>query len=487
MRIIKKIYDFVAKSFSKHFWRAGWLEFRACSYKSVDAKTLEELCGYVNPSHKRLIEIVNEAGGNDLHLRENSSVIGAFYADRDNFLRGDDFRGIIMSDDKAKSLHEKLENFLAFSSDEFHARVKRAGLEGNVVLLGLPGEIDSRLEFKNIKVHGNINLFLGGRLNFWKFKQVKFCGETVITTFPSKKPGGGLYFSDNIFGSRLTVFFPGISYIDIRGNIFKNSVRLMFDGNAVQNGDAFGSWIKHMLTPSSDNPATVGFSNNYAEGLINLSDSIYTNRPSIGMISFTDGNVIGGLSVPAVSPLDDDDYPMACNELHQEFRRTARIGDIHFDVNERIKLPSSKHDAAVYKDYFISLKDRAIKMRDSEAEFKYSRQERYFDRGIATRWQDKFILWWSHMMSDSGISWIRPIGWLLLVQATLAAAFVCWSGCSWDWRVWAELAVESLNPLSSVDTECASTLSAAIYNVARKIFLFLFLYETIKVFRRFSK
>ena len=94
-------------------------------------------------------------------------------------------------------------------------------------------------------------------------------------------------------------------------------------------------------------------------------------------------------------------------------------------------------------------------------------------------------------MSDSGISWIRPIGWLIAVQAILAAAFIGWNVwiCPSDWSVggWAKTVIESFDPLSKVESKCADSISAPLYNVARKIFLFLFLYETIKVFRRFSK
>ena len=144
-----------------------------------------------------------------------------------------------------------------------------------------------------------------------------------------------------------------------------------------------------------------------------------------------------------------------------------------------------------YKQYFIALKNQAIDNHDREAEFNYGRKERYFDRGVATRWQDKFPLWWSHIISDSGISWFRPAFILLAGQWILAAIFIGGFGGCGDWSM---AAVESLNPLSSLDDiakspcckEWIDSFSASIYNAARRIFSLALLYEIIKVLRRFS-
>ena len=175
------------------------------------------------------------------------------------------------------------------------------------------------------------------------------------------------------------------------------------------------------------------------------------------------------------------------------------IGNIHFDITEHIKMPY-KPEALLYKEFFIGLKKKAIKEHDREAEFNYGRKERYFDRAAAPRRQDRFLLWWSHLVSDGGISWIRPSAILLGGQWILAAFFIGWWGGCGDYAAWFQAAMESLNPLSRLpdllkslgcelgeDSPSAwkDSLSASIYNAVRRILSLALLYEIVKTLRRF--
>ena len=489
MKIIQKIRDFLAKMLSKHYWRGRRMERCARDYKRVDAKTLEDLCGYINPPYSLIVKLIKEAGGKTLPLTDDAvGMVDLFYTDRNAFIK--QLKDMLYWSDSViqspNSLYERLKAICSPTMDEFRKKIKDKGLESHIVVCASPiGQSDEKIHFKNLKVEGKINLFFGGKFSSCEFNHVKFCNDATITIFPFYEyQGGKVVFTKNICCGLFSCFFPSIQHIYIRENMFR-SAKLVVGANS-SHGMSVVEWINHRMDTPSGVSSTIDFSDNYAEGLAHFYDDFAADnhRANIKMISFKHGNVIGDLSIPAVSEAYEGEKVVACFKMMQDHSPTARIGDVHFDMNERIK-SSFRNEVLNYKKYFISLKNRAIEMRDREAEFRYGRQERYFDRCLADRWQDKFILDWSQLVSDSGISWARPIGWLILVQAGLAAVFVGWSSCDWDWWVWGKLAVESLDPLSPVKSECSSPLSATIYGVARKIFLFLFLYEIIKVFRRF--
>ena len=492
MKIIQKIREFFAKHFSKHVWRERWLDICASPRKSVKAETLEDLCGYINPPYSRIVELVKEAGGNTFPLTDGQGMVNLFYTDRDAFLTHlkDGFGWPYFSAEAAASLHEKLKEVCFPTTEEFHKRVKDKGLEGHIAVRRSFLNSDAHIDFNGIQVEGKINLSFGGKFDSCKFNHVEFCNDATITIFPTDEIHcGEVGFTKNICCGNFSCFFPSIHHIHIGKNIFRYSVKLMVAARLTQNTPV-SEWIKSRMHGQHANSSNIEFSDNHVRGVLAFYDDFDgTVRDNIKMISFKDGNIIGGLSVPPLRSYEDE-KTVACDDILQEHSPNIRIGDIHFDMNERI-VPSLTSQALNYKQYFISLKNRAIEMRDREAEFKYGRQERYFDWYLADRWQDKFILRWSQLVSDNGISWIRPIGWLIAVQAILAAAFIGWNVwiCAFDWSVggWAKTVIESFDPLKNVESACPDSLSAPFYNVARKIFLFLFLYEIIKVFRRFSK
>ena len=514
MKFIKKIWDFIAKPFSMHFWRNLWVKICVFSYrKSVDAKILEELCGYMNPPYSGLVDRISEA------MRQEANYLGvqcklpipfflkpdilsSFYNDREDFLiQLREFLDSSILSTQAASLYEELRATYALIPDKFAEIVK--GLEGRVNLLPAQGFAEPILEFKRIKVEGKAVLNLGGRLNHWSFNRVKFCDAITINIFPSLLVNsvGVMIFRKNICFKNFKCLFACVGHIHIADNEFKSLVQVAADMRNPVSRDVIHQWAKDMMgrdfTTDFDVNSSVVFSRNNFKKTVSFFNRLdKPDHTGIKKVNFMKGNIIAGLSSPEVLTPDKATPKLGVYVLPSD---ATGIDDVRFGINERIKDSSIIKDlaAASYKDFFIALKNHAVKKRDREAEFNYSRKERYFDWCLADRWQDRFIMAWSHIASDSGISWVRPIIILLFVQEILAFAFIICSflfnpgwlaGCGWD--IYPKIVIESLDPLSDIETACDSppnSLLASLYGVARKIFLFLFLYETVKAFRRFSK
>ena len=449
MKIIKKIWDYVAQKLSKHYWRECYLEYCSRHYKAVDAKTLADIRECINPSYRH----------------------PDVYAWRTH----------------DSSLAEE---------EELASIIEGAGLQEHI-LLSDEGN-GKAIKFVNLKIKDDFNLNLSVKFNRWEFHRIKFDKGIGISVFPSFKHWntGAVVFNKIICRNSFWCMYAGVSNIRICDSILPSvSMKIGVPKPWVTAGQ-MGMMMRDYFCDSI--APTVEFSGNYIKDLAPYTeltptdpDEIANNSKRIynlGSVSFVKGNYIGALRLlTSMLPYDKsarDDRKVRTFFPGDEVVSVARI---HFDPHERIEMPSDWEEKMKHKEYFVALKNQATRRCDREAEFSHGRKERYFDRGLANRWQDKFILGWSHYVSDSGISWIRPAAILLVGQWLLAAIFIGLGWCDWDWWVWGKLAVESLNPLSQVESGCASPLSAAFYGVARKIFLFLFLYEIIKVFRRFSK
>ena len=485
MNFIKKIWDF--------FWQ-DQREHCPHDYARVSAKTLADICECINPSYSHLVEYARQELRND--YLDSPGLAHTFYSNRAAFLASvanlpADFYNYLM--EKYSPEKEK---------ERFHSMVAAAKLQQHILLSGQG--LRNAINFKKIMVEDDIQLNLGGIFRSWKFDCVKFCGAVALKIYPPsfKSSIGEMIFNKSVCFGEFECWFSGVPDFYICDSKFMSSFT-MDTGSDIQL-DAYGQadgmekeFFQNLYAP------TIRFVHNSFKGNLMLFANAQEYRgkaPSatLGRVHFGGGNYISDLlSLPALYPESNPITVDIYDPVVRKSGRLIKVYDIQFDNRERIKMPSHPGVMLQYKDFFIALKNRAIEKRNREAEFNYGRKERYFDRGLATHWQDQLILGWSHYVSDSGISWIRPIVCLLGVQAILAIAFIGWNdwtcACNWSWKVgadwWAgiEMFVKSLDPLSSVDSECASTLSAAIYGVARKIFLFLFLYEIIKVFRRFSK
>ena len=489
MNFIKKICEFIAKPFSKHFWRADLLEFYArYRYKSVSAKILEELCGYIHPSYRQLLKRVQDAmGGTEPLLGDDT--IGLFYSSRGEFMKY--LEETLMSPfptQSAKLLYKELVEDYSYAAclTKFENAVKKYRLESHVMLC----DNGNKIKFTNINVQDDVKLNFSGHFDCWEFHRVKFCKDVAVNVYSTVEDCiWKVIFSESICCGKFSCSYALDPHIRIRSSVFKSSVEISV-GVEDAGGHIFPRWItkkQDSYRINSAEASTVEFSGNYVKGLLSIYDKNFrSDRCNIETIRFTNGNAVGRMSIPDLW-VGEDKPTIKCNKDLQKVG--SFIYDIQFGVDEHINLPSSREEAMDYKNYFIALKNRAIEENDREAEFNYGRKERYFERGITTRWQDKFPLWWSHVVSDSGISWIRPAFILLIGQWILAAIFIGGFGGCGGWVI---AAVESLNPLSSLEDivrNCESwndSLSASIYNAVRRIFSLALLYEIIKVLRRFS-
>ena len=500
MKIIKKIYDFFS----------DWIQKRQrehCprGYVRVSAKTLMDICECINPSYDRLVKYAERelegyygyGSGTDIgSFFKKSDPVNAFYDDREKFLDKGFLASFLQFPD---SFHEYLikKYSPAKEMERFQSEVAAAGLQGHILLSDIHGS--KIIDFVKIMVEDDLGedfeLHLGGKFCLWRFRRIKFCGEANLSIYPpSADTHASITFSESVCFGRFSCLFAGVASLRILNSKFMSSVAI--DIGTDDQLTAYGRIedMNRKLYQSPDLPS-ITFCNNSFKGKLWLLSNNNARLvrgvrfPTLGEVHFGEGNYIHSLNLldslyPKTEPMDE-------KSINYDTDRVMHVYDIKFDSHERIRMPLDSWTMLRFKDFFITLKNRAIEKRDREAEFSYARKERYFDRGLANRWQDKFILGWSHYVSDSGISWLRPIGWLIAVQAILAAAFIGWNVwiCPSDWSVggWAKTVIESFDPLSKVESKCADSISAPLYNVARKIFLFLFLYEIIKVFRRFSK
>ena len=522
MNIRQNIRDFCAKFFSKYFWRELWLDIRAFPRKRVSAEILETLCGYLNPSYSDLVDRFQTATGGYSNRLQSEEMVVSFYSNREEFLtRLKSILHAIGRVEWANSIYEELRAIYAPIPDKFKELAKQAGLEARIILGNHP-TLGESLNFINIQVEGEVNLTLGGRFRYWLFRDVKFCDAVAVSIYPAFfKFHPKVDFHKNIFHNDFTCVFAFVHSIGLTNNKFYRSALVGADTMSLKNKDTVDQWKKDMVhhgiaIADFRGESTVLFSKNRCENLVALYNYNHDDNgqilPGIKMVRFEGGNIIGGLSIPE-SKIDDigPNYYLHRTPrvrwvrwmrwvwfipkrkeitLYNPPAHARGIPSVHFDINEHIKMPY-KQEAPLYKEFFIGFKNKAIKAHDREAEFNYGRKERYFERGITTRWQDKFSLWWSHVVSDSGISWIRPAVILLVGQWILAAIFIGGFGGCGGWLI---AAVESLNPLSSLEDivkspdceEWIDSFSASIYNAVRRILSLALLYEIIKVLRRFS-
>ena len=506
MKIIQKIRDF----FAKRAWKWLWLEHCSRRYREVDASTLEKICECINPSYSRVIELAREqrerdytqigkAGQGDMF--DDPHLADAFYDDRKEFLDRIYIRSF--KEEIPNSFHEYLtENFSSVKEEEkFRSEVAAWDLQEHILLSDEDG--GKALKFVNLRVKGDVNLNLSGKFNRWEFNRVKFGGGIGISVFPPLKRWhiGEMVFNKIICRGSFVCLYAGVPSIRICDSdlpVVSMQIREHAPMPVCERmKDMVDSYFRTSLTP------IVEFSGNCIKELYPYTDltPIYTvgdphkikTDLNLGSVHFVKGNYIGNLHL-LTSMLPYDESMRDDSKVRTFFPgdKVVSIRHIHFDSHEHIGMPSGWEEKMKHKEYFVALKNQAIRKRDREAEFSYGRKERYFDRGLANRWQDKFILEWSHYVSDSGISWIRPAAILLVGQLFLATIFIGGFGGCGGWFI---AAVESLNPLSSLPNllkllGCESwndSLSASIYNAVRRIFSLALLYEIIKVLRRFSK
>ena len=480
--------------FSIHFWRALRLEFFAFArfYKSVEAADLEELCGYINPPYSRLLEMVEQGKGDISRLRE-AAVVRLFYENRMAFLEKDHLLNLITSqfvpESVMISLYEELRETFSPTSEKFMGLVEEMRLKDHVALR------NNGIEFRRIKVNGEVNFSLGWGPRYCAFNHVKFCNDvTVDMHSPLEIFQGNVLFNKSICREKCSCSFSLSADITFIQSVFRSSVQVMCGMEPKQRRDRYSVEFSPNIQRAANDGlgATVVFFDNYVKDEVSLHDfsALSGNIPNIDMVRLINRNVVGGLSVPPV--LSAEEPPVEFCEYPHTHRN--HIGNIDFGIDEVIQCPSEKKVAERYKNAFLALKNRARKKCDREGEFKYGRQERYFDWCLSNGFQDSFIFWWSRVLSNSGISWARPVCILLLGQLYLAFAYIGEHGECGNWLTWLQAAIDSLNPLSNlsdiIKSSCCEegwgdSLSASVYNAVRRIFSLVLIYEIIKALRRF--
>ena len=493
MNIRQNIRDFCAKFFSKYFWRELWLDIRAFPRKRVKAAKLVDICECINPQYSLLVECARRNLGDKGDLFDDIHRANNFYGDREKFLASIVgfpyfFREYLF---ERYSLDKEKERFQGLVAD--------AGLEKHILLSDETGR--ETINFKKIMVEGDIELNLVGKFHYWKFNSVKFCGKVSLDIYPPNYNSvlGGMTFKKSVCVGDFSCRFAGVPHFQIEDNKFLSSMAI--DIGTDTELCAFGQVdkMKEKFLEDTHVPSINFLKNRFKKALQVFSSGIdycgFSRNLTLGKVRFDKGNYIGALILSYAIFLEGKP-PMEMpsdKPINPDIIRYPKVHDIYFGTRERVKMPENKEEILRLKDFFVALKHRAIDKRDREAEFGYGRKERYFDRGLATSWQDKFPWWWSHCMSGSGISWIRPTVILLVGQCCFAAAFIGVLGGCCDYATWLQAAVESLNPLSSLrdieKSECynewVNSFSASIYSAVRRIFSLALLYEIVKVLHRF--
>ena len=117
-------------------------------------------------------------------------------------------------------------------------------------------------------------------------------------------------------------------------------------------------------------------------------------------------------------------------------------------------------------------------------------------------WQEKIIMWAGRLLSNHGRSWLRPLGWVVFINAVLALILQSvfgqpyWINFFWDWL---SIVIELFNPLTTTSTLLeavgvgdASPGSGFCYSVASAILILsrivyaICIYEIVRAARRFT-
>ena len=143
-----------------------------------------------------------------------------------------------------------------------------------------------------------------------------------------------------------------------------------------------------------------------------------------------------------------------------------------------------------FKNKEDSLQERLIQREIIKCEAQILKKE-----GLMSAWQNRFIMFMSRVISNYGISWIRPLIWLCFLNFSLSAlayAYMNYYGLEFKLDSLFYVLFESLNPTSNLgDTMFSKNIgktypTLSIINIFHKVFFGMAAYETIKIVRRFS-
>ena len=208
------------------------------------------------------------------------------------------------------------------------------------------------------------------------------------------------------------------------------------------------------------------------------------------------------------------DFLTLSSTLHTQFRKangfreintTGVIPEITWNPYQKISLYHREHSPEIQKTkiIFLELRGRAQRTNNNFQEIVVNGEIAKLDHqmlkseGRYRLHPDRIIFGWSHLISNYGSSWLRPMVWLLLVNAliaTLGTMFSCEIDCSIiDLKQWSSICVDLLIPFDSVldvfglDGKHPNRLKFSVLNVTHKALYAALLYEIIKSFRRFAR
>ena len=166
--------------------------------------------------------------------------------------------------------------------------------------------------------------------------------------------------------------------------------------------------------------------------------------------------------------------------------------DIYWGLSQKLDIEGNFPN--YHKKLFIKLKKRAIENNDRFQELTLNRELINIETALLKHetdslgiYQTRFVLWIGWLFSNHGTSWFRPLGCLMIANIIIAG-YYSHSGCpitDYWWAYW-----QLLHPLSNLlndVSQCKSDKNILYFLIgSQKLFYAGMIYETIRVFRRFT-
>ncbi|MCH9664964.1 MAG: hypothetical protein K0U41_03860 [Gammaproteobacteria bacterium] len=276
--------------------------------------------------------------------------------------------------------------------------------------------------------------------------------------------------------------------------------------------DIWGSWFYDLVDNKKQQEGAITKEDTIDKGVINLraedvavinQSHVIIRNNKINMMSISlpmkvtfDGkNRINCISIGGKENFD----PFFKSDSHSQ-------NDFGFDIfwGPYNKIDKKGSHVKENIEFFLYLKNRAIVNKDKSQEIIINRELTKCDAHLIKNeifresFQDKLILWFGGVVSDHGVSLIRPFLWLLFLNA-LATAFVVlpFHEQLLNWTSIGYIFIETLNPISSIGSsieetlveetiEGAGKLWVSLINALQKLGFALMAYEFIRVGRRFT-
>ena len=169
---------------------------------------------------------------------------------------------------------------------------------------------------------------------------------------------------------------------------------------------------------------------------------------------------------------------------------------IYWGPHQKITPPDNKWQD--YREFLLKLKREAESRQDDSQVNVLKREIMICDHKLikpTSPWQDRITLWFNATFSDYGISWVRPLLLLLLLNLAFALLAACLGGIEiFSWET-GYIYAKTFDPFSGlidlgssegIKPQYKHVLIASL-GVLQKIFLAICTYEIIRAGRRFTR